>query len=72
MQVKWENELGCDMVPPQELIVVIDERSWAEHTGSSEGWGGDASLAWADQEIADMGGVPVWHDGAWVEGNVDY
>lgn len=73
VQVKWENDLGCDLVPPVSLTVVIDERSWAEHSGSAEGWGGDGSLAWADQECADGGGKAVWHDGQWLEcQDVDY
>ena len=73
VQVKYENEAGCDMVPPQSLTVVFDHKSWAEFSGSAEGWGGDASLAWADGECDDMGGRKVWHDGEWLEcQDVDY
>lgn len=66
VQIKWENTMSCDMVPPQELIVIIDELSWAEQSGSVEGWGGDASLAWADEECDDMGGRKEWHGGDWL------
>lgn len=73
VQVKWENELGCDLVPPQTLTIVIDAQSWAAHTGSADGWGGDASLAWADQELNDSGCRVTFHDGDWAEGSTcDY
>ena len=44
VQVKYENELGCDLSPPQTLTVVFDAKSY---DGT---WGGDASLAWAHDE----------------------
>lgn len=67
VQVKWEDTLDCDLTPPQTATVVIDGASYGA------GWGGDASLAWADAECADMGGTPVWHNGEWLEcQDVDY
>jgi len=69
VQIKWENDLGCDLTPPQTLTVVFDARSWAPN----QAWGGDASLAWADATCVDMGGTPVWHAATWLEcQTVDY
>jgi len=62
-----------EIAPPDTLTVEFDEDAWAFHTGSVEGWGGDASLAWADTECQDMGGSPDWHDGQWMAcQDVDY
>lgn len=73
VQVKWENTLDCDLRPPQALDIVIDERTWEYHSGSAEGWGGDAALAWADQALRDSGCVPEWHGGVWAVGrDCDY
>lgn len=68
VQVKWENVLGCDVVPPQRLTVVFDAESWGRGA-----WGGDASLAWATATCEDMGGTPIWHAATWLEcDRVDY
>jgi hypothetical protein len=61
------------LAPPDTLTVRFDAAAWAFHTGSDEGWGGDASLAWADTECADLGGTPEWRAGVEMDcTNVDY
>lgn len=73
VQVKWENTLDCDLRPPQTLTIVADEMSWTASTGSADGWGGDASMAWADGVLNDAGCTVTWHGGTWAEGTTcDY
>lgn len=67
--------LRCDLVPvrpPQRLDFVIGrlDAPWRIR----QAWGGDSSLAWADEELDRHGCAPhVWHDGERVVGiDCDY
>lgn len=67
--VVWFNHgdpITCDVAPPQTLTIVWND------TSEGEGWGGDASLAAADTECADMGGTAEWTNGDLYCHNVDY
>lgn len=47
----------CDLTPPQTLTIVVSGDTWDGHQGTvgHAGWGGDASLRWAHDELADAG-----------------
>lgn len=52
--------IDCDIVPPDTLTLTVDQRDWAVHTGSTDGWGGDGSLEWATQALEDAGCTVTW------------
>jgi len=60
--------IDCDIVPPQTLTLIVGPNEWAAHSGSTEGWGGDASLAWATSALEDAGCTLTWVNPIQVEG----
>ncbi|RPJ71776.1 MAG: hypothetical protein EHM24_11260 [Acidobacteria bacterium] len=50
--------ITCDVNPPQRLDIVNDG-------GGDPSWGGDASVAAADDDCLHRGGTPVWVNDGW-------